>query len=69
MAALDASLARGLADANAGRTRPADQVFDRLAAKYRALGSLGGWAAHQFPSLGCAAQTGSADDSEEEPGE
>ena len=33
---LDASLARGLADADAGRTRDAEAVFDRLEAKYRA---------------------------------
>jgi antitoxin ParD1/3/4 len=37
LAALDASIARGLADAEAGRTTPADEVFDRLEAKYRAL--------------------------------
>ncbi len=37
LAALDASLARGLADAEAGRTRPAEEVFDRLEAKYRTL--------------------------------
>ena len=36
LAALDASIARGLADAEAGRTRPAEEVFDRLEAKYRA---------------------------------
>ena len=36
LAALDASIARGLADAEAGRTRPAAEVFDRLDAKYRA---------------------------------
>ena len=35
-AALNASLVRGLADADAGRTRRAAQVFDRLEAKYRA---------------------------------
>jgi antitoxin ParD1/3/4 len=35
--ALDASIARGLADADAGRTKPAADVFDRLEAKYRAL--------------------------------
>ncbi|HEY9279994.1 MAG TPA: type II toxin-antitoxin system ParD family antitoxin [Eoetvoesiella sp.] len=34
LAALDASVARGLADADAGRTKPADDVFDRLQAKY-----------------------------------
>lgn len=37
LAALDASVARGLADADAGRTKPATDVFDRLEAKYRAL--------------------------------
>ena len=37
LAALDASLARGLDDAAAGRTQPADVVFDRLEAKYRGL--------------------------------
>ncbi len=37
LAALDASIARGLADADAGRTKPADEVFDRLEAKYAAL--------------------------------
>ena len=37
LAALDASIARGLADADAGRTTPADEVFDRLEAKYRAM--------------------------------
>jgi antitoxin ParD1/3/4 len=39
LAALDASIARGLADADAGRTTPADEVFDRLEAKYRAMGA------------------------------
>ncbi|MBX3560320.1 MAG: type II toxin-antitoxin system ParD family antitoxin [Sphingomonas sp.] len=37
LAALDASIARGLADAEAGRTVPAEEVFDRLEGKYRAL--------------------------------
>lgn len=32
--ALDLSIARGLADADAGRTKSVDEVFDRLAAKY-----------------------------------
>lgn len=36
LTALDASIARGLADAKAGRMTPADQVFDRLEAKVRA---------------------------------
>lgn len=35
LAALDAAIARGLADAEAGRTRPAREVFDRLEARYR----------------------------------
>ncbi|WP_336966773.1 type II toxin-antitoxin system ParD family antitoxin [Sphingobium aquiterrae] len=37
LAALDASIARGIADADAGRTTPAANVFDRLEDKYRAL--------------------------------
>ena len=39
LAALDASIARGLADADAGRAIPADEVFDRLEAKYAAMGA------------------------------
>ncbi|MEO7177452.1 MAG: type II toxin-antitoxin system ParD family antitoxin [Allosphingosinicella sp.] len=35
LAALDASIRRGLADADEGRTKPADEVFDRLESKYR----------------------------------
>jgi antitoxin ParD1/3/4 len=34
LAALDASIIRGIADAEAGRTKPASDVFDRLEAKY-----------------------------------
>ena len=37
LSALDASLARGLADAEAGRVKPAADVFDRLESKYRDL--------------------------------
>lgn len=37
LAALDASIARGIADADAGRTIPAAEVFDRLEAKYGAM--------------------------------
>ncbi len=37
LSALDASLARGLADAQAGRVKPAADVFDRLEDKYRRL--------------------------------
>ncbi|WP_219933023.1 DNA-binding transcriptional regulator [Enterobacter sp. CGMCC 5087] len=32
--ALDAAIQRGIADADAGRTKPAKVVFDRLAEKY-----------------------------------
>jgi antitoxin ParD1/3/4 len=39
LVALDSSIARGLADADAGRTKPATEVFDRLEAKYRAMDS------------------------------
>jgi antitoxin ParD1/3/4 len=37
LASLDAAIARGLADVEAGRTKPAEDVFDRLEAKYRAM--------------------------------
>jgi len=37
LSALDASIVRGLADADAGRTVPADGVFDRLEAKYGSM--------------------------------
>ena len=37
LATLDAAITRGLADADAGRLKPAVQVFDRLEARYRAL--------------------------------
>lgn len=37
LAALDAALARGLADIEAGREVDADEVFDRLEAKYAAM--------------------------------
>lgn len=36
LASLDASIARGLADADAGRTQAGEAVFDRLERKYRA---------------------------------
>lgn len=41
LAVLDASIARGLADAEAGRTQAAEEVFDRLEAKYRSLADRG----------------------------
>ncbi|CDX43409.1 hypothetical protein MPLDJ20_60216 [Mesorhizobium plurifarium] len=37
LAALDAALAKGISDADAKRTKPAEEVFDRLEAKYREL--------------------------------
>ncbi|MCC2098708.1 MAG: type II toxin-antitoxin system ParD family antitoxin [Hyphomicrobiales bacterium] len=37
LAALDASIARGVADADAGRVKSASDVFDRLGAKYQAM--------------------------------
>jgi antitoxin ParD1/3/4 len=37
LAALDASIMRGIADADADRTKAASDVFDRLDAKYRAM--------------------------------
>ena len=42
LSALEASIARGLADANAGRAEPAGAVFDRLEVKYRALAEAKG---------------------------
>ncbi|MGE3248097.1 MAG: type II toxin-antitoxin system ParD family antitoxin [Beijerinckiaceae bacterium] len=42
LAALDAAIARGLADIEAGRVKPAGEVFDRLEAKYRALANAKG---------------------------
>jgi antitoxin ParD1/3/4 len=38
LAALDAVLTRALADSDAGLGKPAAGVFDRLEAKYRAMG-------------------------------
>lgn len=37
LAALDAAIARGLADAAANRVGPAEAIFDRAEAKYRGL--------------------------------
>lgn len=37
LAALDAALARGLEDVRAGRMQPAEQVFNRLEAKYKTM--------------------------------
>lgn len=42
LAALDAAIARGLADAEAGRTKPAEEVFARLDRKYRAMARKAG---------------------------
>lgn len=41
-ASLEAALARGIADADAGRVKPAAEVFDRLEAKYRAMADAKG---------------------------
>ncbi|MFD2058050.1 type II toxin-antitoxin system ParD family antitoxin [Mesorhizobium calcicola] len=37
LAALDAALAEGISDADAGRVKPGDEVLDRLEAKYKAM--------------------------------
>ena len=37
LAVLHAELAKGVADADAGNLIPADEVFDRLEAKYKAM--------------------------------
>jgi antitoxin ParD1/3/4 len=37
LAALDAAIAKGIADADSGRLKPMDEVFDRLEAKYKAM--------------------------------
>ena len=37
LAALDAALAKGIWDADAGRVKPGDEVLDRLEAKYKAM--------------------------------
>ncbi|MDX8502363.1 type II toxin-antitoxin system ParD family antitoxin [Mesorhizobium sp. VK4C] len=37
LAALDAALAKGMADVAEGQVRPAEEVFDRLEAKYKAM--------------------------------
>jgi antitoxin ParD1/3/4 len=37
LAALDAALAKGIGDAEAGRVKPAEAVLDRLEAKYKAM--------------------------------
>jgi antitoxin ParD1/3/4 len=37
LAVLDAALARGLANSDAGRVKPAAAVFDRLEAKYQTM--------------------------------
>ena len=36
LTALDAAIARGVSDADAGRAKPVAEVFDRLDAKYKA---------------------------------
>lgn len=39
---LEAALAEGLADIEAGRTKPAEEVFERLIAKYEAMAKKAG---------------------------
>lgn len=41
LAALDAALAKGISDADAGRSTPAEDVFERLKKKYRAMAEKG----------------------------
>lgn len=41
LAALDAAIARGLADADAGRVKPLHEVAARLSAKYRKMAEDG----------------------------
>lgn len=38
LAVLDLALAKGIADAEAGRTKPVEEVFARLEAKYQTMG-------------------------------
>ena len=42
IAALDVAIARGIADAEAGRVRPASEVFDRLKTKYQDMAKAKG---------------------------
>ena len=42
LAALDAAVMRGLADGAAGRTHPAEEVFDELEARYMAMADARG---------------------------
>ena len=37
LAQLDAAIARGIADGDAGRTTPAEEVFERLTRKYQKM--------------------------------
>jgi antitoxin ParD1/3/4 len=41
LGALDAAIARGIADAEAGRVKPPSRVFDRLESRYRRLAAKG----------------------------
>jgi predicted transcriptional regulator len=49
IATLRAAVERGIADANAGRVMPAEEVFSRLAAKYRAAAASGRDVARRNP--------------------
>ncbi|MBV9427986.1 MAG: type II toxin-antitoxin system ParD family antitoxin [Bradyrhizobiaceae bacterium] len=41
LGALDAAIARGIADAETGRVKPLSRVFDRLESRYRRLAAKG----------------------------
>lgn len=50
LADLDAAIARGITDADAGRVKPAAEVSDRLEAKYRAMAEANGsWMTEDSP--------------------
>ncbi|SCX35858.1 type II toxin-antitoxin system ParD family antitoxin [Agrobacterium rosae] len=40
LTALDRSIAKGIAQADAGQTKPAEEVFDRLERKYRRMSNV-----------------------------
>ena len=48
-AALDAAIARGIADVDAGRVKPLSQVFDQPRAAEAELEAIGDWIAEANP--------------------
>ena len=42
LASMNAAISKGLADLDAGRVKPAEDVFDRLESKYKAMDRAGG---------------------------